>query len=321
MGIVRYLDPTNDVAFKKIFGTEKNKSILIGFLNDILGSQIDKKIKTVSFLNPQQLPNLSEQKSSILDVLCTDETGVQYIVEMQVSRVGGFEKRAQYYVAKEYAGQIDKGEVYTNLKAVIFIAILDFVMFPEKKAYKSDHAVLDKKTYERDLKDFSFTFIELPKFNKKSVKDLKNNEEKWCYFFKNSDDPEDMEKLISESDDVIKKAYEVLEAHHWTKEELRSYEQANKRIMDIKAREQYLQEVTRAEALAEGLAEGKEKGLAEGKEKGLAEGKEKGLAEGQTKERNKNITGMLKKKFKIEDIREITGASIEEIKELKKKLK
>ena len=85
---------------------------------------------------------------------------------MQVARTEGFAKRAQYYAAKAYANQMNNGDDYPKLKQIIFLAITNFVMFPDKKGYKSDHVILDKESYAHDLKDFSFTFLELPKFDK-----------------------------------------------------------------------------------------------------------------------------------------------------------
>ncbi len=284
MPIIRYLDPKNDIAFKKIFGTEKNKDILIHFLNDILVKQGENRIKEVNFLNPIQPPEIAARKQSIIDVLCTDEKGVQYIVEMQVAKVGGFEKRAQYYAAKTYSNQMNSGEEYAGLKEVIFLAIMDFVMFPDKEGYKSDHVILDKESYTNDLKDFSFTFIELPKFKKERVEDLKTYEEKWCYFFKNSKDPENIEKLIKGSDDVISKAYNVLLSHHWSDQELNAYEQVMKATLDAKARE--------SQVKAEGIAEG---------------------------EKNKSLEiakKMLSKNKPIEEIVEFTGLSAEDIREI-----
>ncbi|MFP3031082.1 MAG: PD-(D/E)XK nuclease family transposase, partial [Wolbachia sp.] len=76
-------------------------------------------------------------------------------------KIQGFEKRAQYYAAKAYSRQADKGDQYHNLKEIIFIAIADCILFPNKSEYKSDHVMLDKDSYEHDLKDFYFTFIEL----------------------------------------------------------------------------------------------------------------------------------------------------------------
>ena len=80
------------------------------------------------------------------------------------------------------------GQEFYDLKEVIFLAIVDFVMFPNKKAYKSDHIILDKESYENDLKDFSFTFLELPKFSKE-IEQFSNPMEKWAYFFKHAPKP------------------------------------------------------------------------------------------------------------------------------------
>ncbi|NSM56489.1 Rpn family recombination-promoting nuclease/putative transposase, partial [Wolbachia endosymbiont of Atemnus politus] len=137
--------------------------------------------KNVKFLNPILSPDIAVKKESIVDVLCRDSKGVQTIVEMQVARTTGFEKRAQYYAAKAYSSQANVGDQYQDLKEIIFIAITNFILFPDKPGYKSDHVILDKVNFEHDLKDFSFTFIELPKFNKKEDQ-LENIIEKWCYF-------------------------------------------------------------------------------------------------------------------------------------------
>ena len=185
MAISKFLDPKNDVAFRRIFGTQKNKDILIHFINDVLGLKAGDKIKEVTFLPTIQVPEIAAKKQSIVDVLCKDENGVQIIVEMQVSPQEGFEKRAQYYAAKAYSRQLNKGKEegsrYIDLKAVIFIAISDNILFKDKVRYKSDHIILDKESYAHDLKDFSFTFIELPKFKITDIDLLTNIVEKWCY--------------------------------------------------------------------------------------------------------------------------------------------
>ncbi|WCR59056.1 MAG: hypothetical protein PG978_000470 [Wolbachia endosymbiont of Ctenocephalides felis wCfeF] len=77
-------------------------------------------------------PEIASDKQSIVDVLCRDENGVQVIVEMQVAKTKGFEKRAQYYAAKAYSRQANKGDQYEDLKEIIFIAIADCILFPDK---------------------------------------------------------------------------------------------------------------------------------------------------------------------------------------------
>ncbi|KDB19749.1 Rpn family recombination-promoting nuclease/putative transposase [Wolbachia endosymbiont of Glossina morsitans morsitans] len=236
MALSKFLDPKNDVAFRRIFGTEKNKDILIHFLNDILGFTGKDEIKEIEFLSTMQDAEIASKKQSIVDVLCRDENGVQVIIEMQVAKTKGFEKRAQYYAAKAYSRQADKGDQYQDLKEIIFIAIADCILFPNKSEYKSDHVMLDKDSYEHDLKDFYFTFIELPKFPKTKEDQLESIVEKWIYYFKYADETseEELEKVIG-SDVIIKKAYEELNRFNWSEKEFIAYEREIKRIRDERA--------------------------------------------------------------------------------------
>jgi predicted transposase/invertase (TIGR01784 family) len=137
MVLSKFLDAKDSYAFKCIFGTEKNKDILVHLLNDILGLTGEAKIKDVKFLNPVLNPDIASQKESIVDVLYRDSKGIQTIVEMQVARTTGFEKRAQYYATGAYFSQADVGGKYQDLKEVIFIAIIDFVLFPEDSEHIS----------------------------------------------------------------------------------------------------------------------------------------------------------------------------------------
>jgi len=155
----RFLDPQNEIAFKKIFGSEKNKDILITLLNEVLKKQLKSPIKNVTFLSPIQEPEVLPKKQSIVDVLCRDEKGAQYIIEMQVAHSAGFEERAQYYAAKAFISQMNKDGSQEDIKEVIFLAFTNFPIFPQKASYKNEQLILDKKTLENDLGKFSFTFI------------------------------------------------------------------------------------------------------------------------------------------------------------------
>jgi predicted transposase/invertase (TIGR01784 family) len=306
MALSKFLDPKNDVAFRRIFGSEKNKDILIHFINDILELKDSDKVKEVSFLSTIQVPEIAAKKQSIVDVLCKDENGVQIIVEMQVSPQQGFEKRAQYYAAKAYSSQLNKGKEegsrYVDLKAVVFIAISDNIIFPNKVFYKSDHIILDKDTYSHDLKDFSFTFIELPKFKITDISLLTNIIEKWCYFFKyaSKTSEQDLLKIVG-FDLVIERAYTELNQFNWSEAELHVYEQEIKRIMDNRAAEDYKIEQAKAEGKTEGKAEGKAEGLQEGYNEGI----------------RKTVTNMLKQNLSIDLIKQVTGLAEEEILKLK----
>jgi predicted transposase/invertase (TIGR01784 family) len=259
----KFLDPKNDVAFKKIFGSEKHKDILIHFLNDMIQFDEGLPIQDVTFLKTVQDPDIAAKKTSMVDVLCRDEKGNTYIVEMQVARTKGFEKRAQYYAAKAYCSQMNAGESYTDLKQVIFLAITNFVMFPEKGAYKSDHVTLDRHTLENDLKAFSFTFVELPKFQK-NIHDLESISDKWCYFFKHATETseDDVEEIIGK-DTIMKQAYKALSRFSWNEEELLTYEQ------DLKHERDYVSSME--QKFEEGVAKGMERGRAEGELKAKLE--------------------------------------------------
>ena len=93
------------MAFKRIFGTPKNENILITFLNEVLKNQLHRKVKKVNFLNTFQDPERKASKQSVVDIICEDEDGCKYIVEMQVSGSKGFEAQAQYYASKAYVSQ------------------------------------------------------------------------------------------------------------------------------------------------------------------------------------------------------------------------
>ncbi len=305
----KFLDPKNDFAFKKIFGTPKHKDILIHFLNDMIDFKDNAVIQTVSFLKTSQDPDVAFAKHSIVDVLCTDQEGRQYIVEMQVARTDAFVKRAQYYAAKAYVSQMNTGEAYHNLKEIIFLAITDFVMFDHKPEYKSDHVILDKNSHEQDLKDFYYCFLELPKFKKK-ISELTTIVEKWAYFFKHAPNTKeaDLQKIIG-NDPVIGQAYEALNQFSWKPEDLLGYEQQLKRERDA----QSILTVKIQDATAAGEAKGIEKGKAVGKAEGLAEGEAKGISVG-TKQASAHIAQyLLAHGMDSSQVQAATGLSAEEI--------
>lgn len=179
----------------------------------------------------------------------TDEAGNRYIVEMQVTKEKGFTKRAQYYAAKTYGSQLKIKGKYQKLKEIIFLAIADFIMFPNKAAFKSDHVILDRDSLEYDLKDFSFTFLELGKFNKK-IAELSAIIERWIYYFKHAEETskEDLAKIIGD-EEIIQRAYEELDRFNWNEEELTVYEAAIKKQLDYEA--------TMEQKYDDGLAAGK----------------------------------------------------------------
>jgi len=230
---MKFVDIKNDIAFRKIFGNENKKEILISFLNAVLELPKGKKIKKVEIRNPYQLPEIKGLKSSILDVRTTDERDISYIVEMQVEELEGFDKRVQYYTAKQYSSQISKGEDYPELNQVIFIGILDFIFFEDDKDYVTRHRTVNIKTQKNTLNGLEYNFIELIKFTKE-LKDCKTLVDKWIYFIKNAESLEVIPENVK--DKGLKQAYEDAYKHNWTKEELASYDYADMRRQDEKGK-------------------------------------------------------------------------------------
>lgn len=229
---MKFVDVKNDVAFRKIFGNENKKVILISFLNAVLGLEGQDRVREVVLLNPFQLPRIAGEKSSIIDVRATDEKGSTFIVEMQVAEPAGFDKRVLYYTSKDYAGQINIGDEYPKLRPVYFIGVLDFKYFSGKN-YLSSHLIVDEETGECVFKDMKFRFIELPKFNKKE-NELKSIIDKWTFFIKNADELEVMPDNVD--DEGLKEAYEEAAQHNWTREEYDAYIYAGIREQDEKGR-------------------------------------------------------------------------------------
>ena len=225
---MKFVDVKNDIAFRKIFGNENKKEILISFLNAVLELPEGKRIKNTEIKNPFQMPEIKGLKSSILDVLATDERNISYIVEMQVEEPDGFDKRVQYYTAKQYSAQINIADDYPLLNQVIFIGIINFNFFSGKE-YLTKHLIINTKTGKQELKDIEFNFIELPKFKKKQT-ELDSLIDKWTFFIKNAPNLDVIPTDIG--DKGLIRAYEDAAQYNWTKDELEAYDYAAMRKQD-----------------------------------------------------------------------------------------
>jgi len=218
---MKFVDPKNDIAFKKIFGSEDTKEILMSFLNAVLDFKQDKTIVDVSLANPYQVPKIEALKETILDIKATNRGGEHFIVEMQKKNLGNFAKRSLYYTSKAYVEQLNKGNDYNQLKKVYFIGLLSFDMF-DNEDYISRHLILNQATLKQEIKDFEFTFIELSKF-KKALEDLNSNLDKWLFFIKNAQDLTLVPKVFS-NNDVFKQAFAVASQYQWNQQELDVYD-------------------------------------------------------------------------------------------------
>lgn len=257
---MQFADVKTDIAFKKVFGCEQHKEILIGFLNAILDLQGERRIKTVTLKNPWQAPDLPILKETILDIKAVDHRDVTFIVEMQVKDNPCFDKRALFYTAKAYTAQIHKGEDYPKLNQVIFIGILDFNSF-DGDNYLTRHLILNKETLKQELRDLEFNFIELRKFNKKED-ELESIVEKWIYFIKNAGNLAMIPKSAEEIPE-LKEAYTQATMHTWSAKELEVYEYWQ--IRD--ATDKVVMERQFEKGIEQGIEQGIEKGIEQGIEK------------------------------------------------------
>jgi predicted transposase/invertase (TIGR01784 family) len=226
------LNPKVDFAFKKLFGSEENKDLLISFINAILPEE--KQVKSVELKNPYNISNYKKGKMTILDIKAVDEKGTWYDIEMQIAEQGYYDKRALYYWSKVYTDQIESGEDFEELRKTIAINILDFNYLDEKE-FHNEYEIYNKKS-KKELSDiFDMHFIELGKFDK-SFKDIKTTLDRWTAFLNKAYEI-DKDNIPEElaMDENVKKAIEKLDVMYLDKEEREIYENDLKRLRIQKA--------------------------------------------------------------------------------------
>jgi predicted transposase/invertase (TIGR01784 family) len=170
------INPRVDLAFKKIFGVEENKDLLISLLNSIV-SQEDQ-VAEVTLLNPYNPKNFRSDKLSILDIKAKGVDGKRFNVEIQISDEADYDKRALYYWSKLYADQLQASEDYASLSKAIGIHILNFTSIPEVTAYHNVFDIREQKSGIVYFKDLELHTIELKKFSGSSSKELSEMVEK-----------------------------------------------------------------------------------------------------------------------------------------------
>jgi predicted transposase/invertase (TIGR01784 family) len=212
-----FLNPQSDIAFKKLFGDMAHKRIVISFLNSVLGRTGQDEIVDVVMNDPNNFPETTQSKTSIVDVRCTDQQGNQYIVEMQVIPQEYYAVRAQYYSSLAFSRQLAMREKYYKLMPVIFVGVLNFNLF-KTKHYISHHFILDNETHDHELKHLEFHFIELTKFKKeeKELFDLV------IYLLKNAENIHTVPQVLKEP--ALQEAFDVLAQANWSIKELEAYD-------------------------------------------------------------------------------------------------
>ena len=220
----KFLDPTTDLTFKKIFGNQQKTEILIAFLNAVLDRKEGDLITKITIIDPNNHPETIISKQTIVDIKCEDQKGITYIIEMQVINQYHYVDRAQYYTCLEVSRQLSKKESFVKLTPVIFVGIANFSLFDDNKDYLTHHELLETKTYKNYLKLTSCHFLELKKFNK-NLDELNSIVDQWAFFLKNAGDFNENEipEQLQENPEIAE-AFEVLKLTNYTAQELNLYD-------------------------------------------------------------------------------------------------
>lgn len=219
---MRFLNPRTDLAFKKIFGSDSSRDIVISFLNAMLALTGEDAIADVTILDPYQAPKIQGMKDTFLDVRVKDCRGRSYVVEMQVLNVPGFEKRVLYNACKAYVGQLAKGDGYHLLGEVVAVTITDFIMFAELERVVSQFRLRADENPLIHHQDLELAFAELPKFTKTEA-NLETTLDRWLYFLKTAEDLTAVPRALA-MEPAIVKALDIANRATWTDDELDAQE-------------------------------------------------------------------------------------------------
>ena len=294
----RYLNPLTDFGFKRLFGTEMNKELLISFLNALFH---DKDIRDVSYLNSEQLGDSEDDRRSVFDVYCEDAQGDKFVVEMQNVYQEFFKDRSVYYATIPIRDQGKKGDWDFELKAVYTVGVLNFCLTDDPEHYLHEVKLVDIGTKEVFYDKLTFAYIEIPKFNK-DEKHLETMWDKWMFVLRNLSHLMDRPPALQER--VFTRLFEQAEIAKLSKTELRNYTYGMDTLRDYKN--------GLATAKKQGIALGRQEGITLGTEKGIALGKQEGIAL-----TSRKIALSLKEMgMSVPDIIKATGLSAEEIKKL-----
>ncbi len=252
-----FADPKTDLVFKRIFGDESHKDLLIALLDSLLELDEAHRIVDLEYLTPEQVPAMQGLKSSIVDVKCIDVRGVRYVVEMQVLNVEGFEKRIVYNLCKAFTSQLGIGEDYPTLNDVVAVTICDFVLWPETAPphvpMLSRWSMREEKTGARGLSQLRYAFMELPKY--KGGADPESTVDRWAYFFRETAHLKSVPPALAEG--PYARALEVARSSGFTPEEWEAYDRAKIAEQDARGALSLAEKTGRAEGIALGEAKGR----------------------------------------------------------------
>ncbi|AOX00448.1 hypothetical protein BJP34_14160 [Moorena producens PAL-8-15-08-1] len=260
----KYISLLTDFGFKRVFGTEPNKGLLIDFLNTLLPPR--HHIEDVTFKNTENLGNTPVDRKGIFDIYCQSKNGERFIVEIQKAKQNFFKDRSVYYSTFPIQEQAQKGDWDYQLKAVYTVGVLDFVFDDHRHDETILHTVeLKNQDCQVFYDKLKFLYIELPKFTK-TLDQLETHFDKWLFVLKNLSELQNRPQPFQES--VFNQLFDVAEIANFSRTEQDNYQNSLKYYRDMNN----IVETSRQE----GLLQGREEGLQEGRAEGLKQGREEG---------------------------------------------
>lgn len=230
----RYINPFTDYGFKRLFGEEFNKDLLLDFLNELLKEE-QGQITELTFLKNENLGSTELNRKAVFDLYCKNEKGERFIVELQKTKQKFFKDRTLYYSTFPIQEQAKKGSDWAfELEKVYTIAILDFEFDEDKKhleKYRYDVKLKDLEIDEVFSDKLNFIYLEMPKF-RKEINELETRFDKWLYLIKNLHKLDRIPERLQEK--IFIKLFETAEIAKFSQQEYMEYEDSLKYYRDLK---------------------------------------------------------------------------------------
>jgi predicted transposase/invertase (TIGR01784 family) len=230
----KYVNPFTDFGFKKIFGEEASKPLLIDFLNSLLPET--NRIKNLSFKNTEHLGQTQADRKSLFDIYCEAANGEKFIVGLQKAKQNFFKERTVYYSTFPIREQAEKGEWNYQLNAVFCIGILDFVFDDyETEMEKKEvlHTIQLKNQHGKIFYEkLTYIYLEMPNFLKAET-ELRTRLDNWLFFIKHLEDFQHIPSIFK-TETIFNQAFAKAALAGFNHSEWESYESSLKEYRDVK---------------------------------------------------------------------------------------
>ena len=298
----KYVNPFTDFGFKKLFGSEPNKDLLIDFLNEVvLPSR--HKIADLSYAKNEHLGQKELDRKAIFDLYCVGTNGERFIVEMQKAKQNYFKDRSVFYASFPIQEQAQRGDWNFKLTEIYTVGILDFVFTEDSDKKEVRHEVKLKDQHNRVFYEkLTFIYLEMPHFTKTEA-ELETPYDKWLYVLKHL--PYLEKRPVALQEKIFTKLFEAAEIAKFSAAELAGYEASLKYYRDLKN--------VIDTAASEGHFAGLQEGIKQGIEQGIEQGREQGVIES----KKAIARSALAENMPVEIIMRLTGLTPEEIEALR----